>query len=279
MAQAPTAESECSLDAQRRLVLRSARSRALSGLGGTRLAPQRLSFSAPFGVIIGLFVACSPSRSAVFEWEPVNTGGRAPLEAGTGAAGGGGEAAPAGSGESPAGRGAAGVAGRADPTLDPDASFEWTATVPTRGVCTGGRFSGTFSCDLLNAPLGLPIPSRLEGTIVLELVGPTERQTLDVSQGTINVITASPMSFDAGVKGTVTCSGNAFVGEVQETTVTKAQLGTPIEIIWVVQTPSTTVQGSLAGRLDPQSLALAGEITIRISNGMCQGPFDLRAQL
>jgi hypothetical protein len=162
--------------------------------------------------------------------------------------------------------------------LDPDAAFDWTATLPSRGMCAGGRFSGTFGCDLQNAPL-LPIPSRVEGTIVLDLVGPTEAQTLDVATGTINIITASPMSFDAGIEGAVLCAGNGFMGQVQETNVTQAQLGPLITFLWNVMTPNATLQGALGGRLDAQSLSLTGEITMLIGGGTCRGPFDLRAQL
>lgn len=229
--------------------------------------------------IAGLSVACSAARGVVFEWEPANTGGSSPVDAGAGAAGGGGMGGPGGSGSGGvAGPGAGGMVSPADPTLDPEAAFDWTATLPSRGTCTGGRFSGTFSCDLLNAPL-LPIPSRVEGTIVLDLIGPTEAQTLDVERGTINVITASPMSFDAGVEGAISCADNGFSGKLREANVTQEELGPLITFLWNVMTPNTTVQGDLVGRLDAQSLSLTGEIMMNIGGGMCRGPFDLRAQL
>ena len=64
--------------------------------------------------------------------------------------------------------------------FDLGVSFDWVETLPSRGMCSSAKFVGSFSCTVQNS-----LPTRIEGTIVLELAGPSEMQQLDVASGTI----------------------------------------------------------------------------------------------
>jgi hypothetical protein len=230
-------------------------------------------WSAAAGVILA---GCQPFQGQIFGWEPESP---PPAHAGGGASGrnaaADGEAGSAGDAMLPiAGDAFAGRAGEnavEPPKVDPN-SFDWARTEPGGGGgCVGGLYQGAFSC----APEGLNVIP-IEGSMTVELIGPTEGQTLDVSFGSLQSVPAGGTGFEAVVTGKVACAGYTFMGKVEEVPVTVEQLGVVVQILWNVGTPSTTLSGYLVGRLTPQSLE--GEIQLIMVTNTCKGQFALRVQ-
>lgn len=158
----------------------------------------------------------------------------------------------------------------------PNVSFEWAQSLPRRGMCSSGVFVGTFMCIVQNS-----LPSRIDGTIVLELVGPSENQLLDVGNGTVTLLVdpSGSTAINTKVTGKVECMGRLFTGEIPETTFTPDQSGVLFQLFsGLLCASGNTAQGKLVGLLDTNSLGLAGDVTLMIGTCNCAGKFDLRAQ-
>jgi hypothetical protein len=164
--------------------------------------------------------------------------------------------------------------------LDNDVRFEWTQTLPGRGMCGAGKFIGPVTCNIEG---GIP-GTHLDGTLVLDLVGPSETQELDVETGSANFIVdpTNVVSLTVPVTGNAMCSNRFFAGEVPETTFTGDDVGLAFQLVLGVFCASgpmgNTAKGFLEGHLDPDSLSLMGDIRLTIGSCECSGPFDLRAQ-
>ena len=158
----------------------------------------------------------------------------------------------------------------------PNVSFEWAQSLPRRGMCSSGVFVGTFMCIVQNS-----LPSRIDGTIVLELVGPSENQLLDVGNGTVTLLVdpSGSTAINTKVTGKVECMSRLFSGEIPETTFTPDQSGVLFQLFsGLLCASGNTAKGTLVGKLDANSLGLAGDVTLMIGTCNCAGKFDLRAQ-
>lgn len=160
--------------------------------------------------------------------------------------------------------------------MAPQVSFDWMETVPSRGMCNGAVFVGSFVCTVQNS-----LPSRIEGTIVLDLTGPSESQQLDVANGTVTLLVdpSGTTAINAKVSGRVACMGRTFIGEIPETTFTPTQSGVLFQLFsGLLCASGNTAKGILGGKLDADALSLTGNINLMIGTCNCAGTFDLRAQ-
>jgi hypothetical protein len=178
-----------------------------------------------------------------------------------------------------AGRGGTGIRGESGTgtQVDQNARFEWTQKLP--GMCSGANFAGTVSCNVQN---GIP-GTRIDGTLVLDLVGPSEAQELELKAGTLNLLVdpAGMTSLMTAVTGTASCMSKSFAGEVPETMFTGDQVGIPFQLLLGVfcgaGTTAMSVKGTIAGVLD-RGGSLSGELALMIGTCSCEGPFVLRPQ-
>jgi hypothetical protein len=274
MAQAWSRCSECSLIAQR--------SRTLSiVVRSVRSCPIRYAFA--LAVACGGAAGCKASRSPIFEWAPPT-----PVAGASGSGSGSGIAGASGAGDAAvSGRPAPEIAGRAgdgirgesgtSPQVDQSARFEWTQKLP--GMCSGANYVGSVSCNVQN---GIP-GTRIDGTLVLDLVGPSESQELDVGKGTLNLLVdpTNMVSLMTAVTGTASCMDKSLTGEVPETMFTGDQVGLPFQLLLGVfcgaGTTATSIKGTLVGVLDPRG-SLFGDLALMIGTCICEGPFELRQQ-
>ena len=158
----------------------------------------------------------------------------------------------------------------------PKVRFDWMETLPSRGMCSGAVFVGSFSCTVQNS-----LPTRLDGTIVLDLVGPSETQQLDVANGTVTLLSdpSGNTAINTKVTGKVACMSRSFSGEIPETMFTPDQTGVLFQVFsGLLCASGNTAKGTLEGKLDPDALSLTGTVTLMIGSCSCAGTFDLRAQ-
>jgi hypothetical protein len=198
---------------------------------------------------------------------------------GSGNAAASGRPAPEMAGRGGGGAGSGGMQGESgtDAQVDQNARFEWTQKLPD--MCTGANFIGSVSCNVQN---GIP-GTRIDGTLVLDLVGPSESQELQLETGTLNLLVdpAGMSSLMTTVTGTASCMSKSFTGEVPETMFTGDQVGIPFQLLLGVfcgaGTIANSIKGTLTGELDRFG-TLSGELALMIGTCNCEGPFVLRPQ-
>ena len=196
-----------------------------------------------------------------------------------GISGGGNAAGSGGPAPEMAGSGGGGMQGESgtNAQVDQNARFEWTQKLP--GMCSGANFIGSVSCNVQN---GIP-GTRIDGTLVLDLVGPSEAQELELKTGTLNLLVdpAGTSTLMTTVSGTASCMSRSFTGEVPETMFTGDQVGIPFQLLLGVfcgeGTIATSIKGTLKGTLDRGGW-LSGELALTIGTCNCEGPFVLRPQ-
>jgi hypothetical protein len=171
-------------------------------------------------------------------------------------------------------RGESGSGG--DAQVDQHSTFEWGQTLP--GSCRGQNFVGTFSCIVQNS-----IPNtRIDGTLLVDFAAPSEAQTLDAQNSTLNLLTdpVNNASLMTPVTGKATCSTRLFKGDVPPTVFTGDQVGAGFQLIIGLFCGSGamggTISGTLLGQLDGGTLS--GQMALTIGTCACEGPFNLRAQ-
>ncbi|HKU44794.1 MAG TPA: hypothetical protein VJR89_41835 [Polyangiales bacterium] len=228
----------------------------------------------PLACAFTVAAGCRGAESPIFEWMEART-----VAGASGAprvdAGGTESTVTAGQSVNAAGTGIVGQAGSGG-HVRPDVRFDWTETVPGRGMCSGSVFIGSFNCTVQNS-----LPARLDGTIVLNLMGPNESQQLDAESG-ILAVTLDPTGMNnitAPVNGKVVCSNNrSFLGDVPPTMPTADQTGVLFQVFsGLLCASNNVVKGTLVGTLDADALSLRGDIMLGVGACNCRGTFDLRA--
>jgi hypothetical protein len=145
------------------------------------------------------------------------------------------------------------------------------------GMCQRGNFVGTFSCNVQQNFM-----NRIDGTLLIDLAAPSEGQTLDAQNSTLNLLTdpANNASLMTPVTGQATCSTKLFKGEVPKTDFTWDQVGVGFQLAIGLLCGSGagggTISGTLLGQLDGGTLY--GQMALSIGTCTCEGPFNLRAQ-
>jgi hypothetical protein len=142
-----------------------------------------------------------------------------------------------------------------DPGLDPNATFDWTETLPGKGTCKAGRYVGGFECTMPGVT-GLPVS--ISGEIAFNLTGSPEEQSLTVEDGTL-----SGLFFGAELSGNLDCQQDAFTGLSDGGML---DVGGP-----------GTFTAWLAGAYDDQSLGIEGSFSIvNDQNQTCVGTFGVQ---
>jgi hypothetical protein len=252
---------------------------SLSTVRSRRFRSGRLFQSALWASLTIVGVAgCQPVPGEIFGWDSTNSAsGSAALAGGVPQAGmgaeGGASGNSSGAGNGLGGAGVKPVVPVVNPEVDPNIAFDWSPTVPGgTDACSGGILQGAFTCNPVDALISVPI----EGSITIELIGPTESHTLEVSSGSLRSVGVGGTGFELQLRGKVACSGFGFMGSVEEASVNADQLGVLLAALWNLQTPAVVVQGWLAGQLSPRQLW--GDITLLIGPNRCVGPFTARMQ-
>lgn len=131
----------------------------------------------------------------------------------------------------------------------PDASFEWTETLPGQGTCRAGRYVGSFSCAVTAGA----VPVALEGQVSFTLRGSEETQVLEVTEGTLSDLNGF---FHAGFEGSLDCLTSVFSGD---------SVDGHFYLLPASQVPPGTVQppffgfaASFVGSFDSQALVITG---------------------
>jgi len=223
---------------------------------------------------LALVAGCKATRSAIFEWAPVE-----PISgvSGQGQAGNASTAGAAGhlGGPPTAGRGTGSSGESGNGPIDQNVRFEWTETLPPADRCTGAFFLGSFSCPIDNSPL----PSALDGTIWLDMVGPSELQLLESKAGVLTVPIAmdGATAITASANGRAVCTTRVFRGDIPEMTLSPDQTGLFFSLIaGLFCSAGNTVKGQMVGTLARD--VLSGTIAMNIGSCTCTGTFNLRAQ-
>jgi hypothetical protein len=218
---------------------------------------------------------CQASHHAIFEWAPPAT---VAGDSGSATAGAGGTNPPSGGKSAPeAGRGSGGMQGQSGATtpIDDHVTFEWTQKLP--GMCSGANFVGSVSCNLQNGAISGP---RLDGTLVLNLVGPSESQELNVDSGSLNLILdpTGNVVLMSPATGTASCMNKTFLGAVPQRMFTTDEIGLGFQLVLLLCGAGTTsLSGSVIGALDVQG-RLYGTLALTMGMCTCEGPFELRPQ-
>jgi hypothetical protein len=224
--------------------------------------------------LLAVLVGCHAESSPIFDWNELRgvAGAAGRHSAGVAGAAGSGSA---GQGANSAGMGMpveSGVGG----SVAPRVHFDWTETSSSRGMCSGAVFVGGFSCTVQNS-----LPTRIDGTIVLDLVGPSEAQILDAANGTVTLLVdpSGMTAINTKVTGKLACMNRSFTGEIPETMFTPDQTGVLFQVFsGLLCASGNTAKGTLDGKLDSDALSLAGNVMLMIGTCSCAGTFDLRAQ-
>jgi hypothetical protein len=178
-----------------------------------------------------------------------------------------------------AGRGIGGMQGQSGstPPVDDNVKFEWTQKLP--GMCSGANFVGSVSCPLMSGGIQGP---RLDGTLLLDLVGPSELQELKAESGSLNLILdpTGNVVLMSPANGTASCMNKTFMGAVPERTFMNDDTGLAFQLVLLTLcgAGTTTLSGSIVGSLDVDG-RLYGVLALTIGMCTCEGPFVLRPQL
>jgi hypothetical protein len=158
-------------------------------------------------------------------------------------------------------------AGSLDPDLNPNVTFVWTETLPGKGTCRAGVYSGSFDCQFPDALAGLPIT--VTGQIAFTLAGSPEKQSLSISDGSL---TGSGGLLTSGLSGTLDCIANHFQGAALDGQAVSLDPNNPFALTF------PTFNASLQGNYDDQALVIAGTFTLVNDAGdMCSGTFRVSA--
>jgi hypothetical protein len=238
----------------------------------------------PIGYVLALVAACSgsagckASRSPIFEWEPPATVAGV---SGSGGAGASGENVAVGGQPAPeAGSSGSGMQGQSGstPPVDDGVKFEWKQKLPGE-MCTGANFVGSVSCPLTSGGIQGP---RLDGTLLLDLVGPSESQELKAESGSLNLILdpTGSVVLMSPANGTASCMTKTFNGAVPERTFTSDETGLAFQLVLLTLCGAGTssLSASIVGSLDADG-RLRGTLALTIGTCICEGPFVLRPQL
>lgn len=157
-----------------------------------------------------------------------------------------------------------------------DVRFDWTQKLP--GMCSGANFVGNVWCNLQNGGLEGP---RIDGTLVLNLAGPSESQELTVESGSSLNLILDPMGrlLMSPVTGSLSCINKTFNGTVPERTFTDDETGLPFQIVLLLcGGGESSLSGAVTGSLDADGV-LYGALSLTLGTCTCEGPFELRPQL
>jgi hypothetical protein len=154
----------------------------------------------------------------------------------------------------------------AQPALDPGVTFEWTETLPGRGTCKTGVYTGVFSCSLKNGNL-LTSFLLAQGTVTLDLGASTERSQLPV-EGELG----GPL-FGGSVRGSLDCGSDTLSANIGD--------GRAIQLDGLMGGETdpfisfSTFTATLDGMLDRAALVIAGDFVMTSSDGQrCAGRFS-----
>lgn len=141
------------------------------------------------------------------------------------------------------------TAAEPDAGARPDASFEWSETLPGQGTCRAGRYSGSFAC----AASAGTVPVAIEGQISFTLGGSEEVQVLHVSEGTLGDVYGF---FEAELAGELNCLTSQFIGN----SVNGRAYALPESAVpaGVERLPLFGFSAAFFGKFDNQALFIAG---------------------
>lgn len=155
-------------------------------------------------------------------------------------------------------------------------TFEWTQKPPA--MCSASNYVGTVACALANGGLTVTL---INGTLVLDLVGPSESQELKVEQGTLSLLpdATNGMSLTASVTGTASCVTKHFSGMIPQRDFTPDEIGVlqNVAVVLLCATDSNSYKGAILGDLQPDG-SLDGTLSLTLGNCVCESQFRLRPQ-
>ena len=148
-----------------------------------------------------------------------------------------------------------------EPPLNASAKFDWKETVPGKGQCRPGNYSGTFYCSVMGAQVN-PLFERVEGTVQFT-VEPGETAKLKIMNGL-----ALSLLFYAPLEGTLDCNADAKQ-------LNAVSMGMP-----VIEVPMLLVpfEATLVGDLDREKGTIQGVFSSEDKNHrICNGMFAVAA--
>ena len=135
--------------------------------------------------------------------DPTGSGGSGPPASG-GAPGTGGTGGPS----------SGGTGGSSTPPKDAgsDVVFDWPESMPGRGECKPGTYTGTFQCTYSDPMSGFMLP--VNGPITLKLEKSQTGEFLEVRDGLLDGTTNATFVFRANISGTLDCKTASFTGSL-----------------------------------------------------------------
>jgi hypothetical protein len=155
-------------------------------------------------------------------------------------------------------------------------TFEWTQKPPA--MCSASNYVGTVACALANG--GLTVTG-IDGTLVLDLVGPSESQELKVEKGTLTLLpgASNGMPLTAAVTGTASCATKQFSGMIPQRDFSPDEIGVlqNVALVLLCATDSNSYKGAILGDLEADG-SLSGTLSLTLGSCECISQFRLRPQ-
>lgn len=159
----------------------------------------------------------------------------------------------------------AAISAPAAAALDPNIDFKWPESLPGKGTCQPGTYTGQFECDYTSPNEFMPGELPLSGPVMLKLEKSANGEFLEIADGTLGGVAAGILGFHTNLSGRLNCAELTFQAEAVDG---EFGVGDP-------PLPFGMVTGSLTGTLDTQTLTLSGEWTLMedVQGGSCTGPW------
>lgn len=164
-----------------------------------------------------------------------------------------------------------------DVPKDDGITFDWTQKLP--GMCSPTNYLGTVTCSLQSG--GITV-TRIDGTLVLDLVGPSESQELKVERGSLSLLpdASGGMSLTAPVTGSASClNDKPFKGNIPPSTFTTEEIGLlqNVALVLLCATGDNSYMGGITGSIDTDG-TLNGLLALTLGSCVCESTFALRPQ-
>lgn len=154
------------------------------------------------------------------------------------------------------------------PALDPDVTFEWDETLPGKGTCKAGTYSGKFTCEVQD-PGPLELLTSPRGNFSFTLGDSGEQQQLPIVTGSME-----GGVFRGSLQGGLDCASNALRATSSDGRALFGMLTDPNPVFEIF----SSFRAQFDGVLQRETLVIEGVFSMTSESGRtCAGQFTANA--
>lgn len=139
-----------------------------------------------------------------------------------------------------------------NPSLDPNATFDWPESPPGGGQCEDGTYTGTFDCTFSD-PSGFIPDVELTGPVSLTFTKSKDGEFLEITEGDFEAVANDVIGARAKISGKLDCSSLMLTAMAVDGAWSIGDPSDPAAI------PGGALSGDITGTLDPMSGTLSGQ--------------------